>query len=100
MDNYYPDRGKSMTDTNIRNLSDDMNDISGVVFAIDYKKSMEMRLELAMSSIQKFKALAEFDSQASIRLAEWGRYYSTINPEMTSGNYEGAYKIELPVDRG
>lgn len=89
-----------MTDSNIRDLRDDMNDISGVVFAIDYKKSMEMRLELSMTSIQKFKALAEFDPQASIRLAEWGRYYSAINPEMMNGNYEGAYKIELPADRG
>ncbi|SUX81649.1 Uncharacterised protein [Citrobacter youngae] len=75
------------------------NMISGVVFNVDYERSMKMRLELAISSIQRFSALAEFDAQASNRLAKWSEYYSAINPEMMNGNYEGAYKIELPVDR-
>lgn len=70
---------------------------SGVTAEIDYEKSMQMRLDLAMSSIQKYSALAAFDDDASSWLAKWGAYYSAIKPVIAKNDFSKAYEIEVPV---
>jgi|GEM_PF-3389501 len=85
-------------DTDSTFIADDGHiENSGVGVAVSYEKSMALRLELAMASVQRYSALAAFDPDAGAMLAQWGAYYSEIKNEISAGNFEGAYDIALPV---
>jgi len=79
--------------------SDVTNENGEIVFSsgIDFAVTAQMRLQLAMSEIQKYAALADFDDEADAIRKEWGAYYKIIKPLVSAEQYEEACNIDLPV---
>lgn len=78
--------------------TDVTNEDGEIVFSseIDFAVTAQMRLQLAMSEIQKYAALADFDDDADALRKEWGAYYKTIKPLVAADKYEEAFNIALP----
>ncbi|PEI02627.1 hypothetical protein CRM79_05020 [Pantoea agglomerans] len=64
--------------------------------SIDYPVTAQMRLDLAMSQIQKYASLADFDDEAEALRKEWGAYYKVIKPLIAEGKYEDLFNVALP----
>lgn len=64
--------------------------------SIDYAVTAQMRLELAMTQIQKYASLADFDDEAETQRKEWGAYYKAIKPLLAEGKYEDLFNVSLP----
>lgn len=68
-----------------------------VTSGVDYKTTANMRMQLAMSQVQKYAAMADFDDDADALRKEWGAYYKAIKPLVAEESYEEVFKITLPL---
>lgn len=68
-----------------------------VTSGVNYEATADMRMQLAMSEIQKYAAMADFDDDADALRKEWGAYYKAIKPLVAEGKYEEVFKITLPL---
>lgn len=70
---------------------------SGVTFGVDYPKTAEMRLQLAITKIQESNAMAGFIEESRAKLVEWQNYYSSIKPLIDTADYEGVFNVPVPA---
>ena len=77
---------------NTKNENGDIVFVSGVNFPLTAK----MRIDLAMSQIQKYSALADFDDDADALRKKWGTYYKAIKPLFAEEKFEEIFNIALP----
>lgn len=64
--------------------------------SIDYVVTAQMRMDLAMSQIQKYTSLADFDDEAETLRKAWGVYYKEIKPLFATEKYEDVFNIPMP----
>lgn len=70
---------------------------SSVIFGVDYHKTAEMRLQLAITKIQESNAMASFIEESRAKLVEWQNYYSSIKPLIDIADYEGVFNVPVPA---
>lgn len=77
-------------------LDGDTKDFGGLTIGIDYESTAKMRLSLAMTNIQKYSALSDFDDGASSLRASWAAYYKKIIQFVAEEKYEEVFSVTLP----
>lgn len=80
-------------------INGELNEINpdAVKSSVDYETTARMRIQLAMSQVQKYAAMADFDDDADTLRKEWGAYYKAIKPLVAEESYEEVFKITLPL---
>jgi|GEM_PF-4326810 len=77
---------------NTKNENGDIVFVSGVNFPLTAK----MRIDLAMTQIQKYTALADFDDDADALRKQWGAYYKAIKTLYAEEEFEDLFNVALP----
>lgn len=63
---------------------------------IDYRLTAKMRIELSISLIQQYSAMATFDDCFKAKASVWYCYYNEIKALNDSGAFEELFRVEVP----
>lgn len=67
-----------------------------IITSINFEDSSKMRIELAMSRIQQYSAMAVVDPAFKAKYDAWVGYYNSIKDLSATSSYEELYGIQLP----
>lgn len=86
---------EGVTEIEVPPLTDENN---GVTTGVDYPATAAMRIDLAMSKIQQYAAMKDFDDDFAALYTAWVTYFKAIKPLNAAGDFEGVFNIELPQE--
>lgn len=79
-------------------ITQDETENSGVETSIDYIGTLDIRMDLSIQMMQKFTILVPIDDTAESKLKQWQNYYKQLVVFKKNGQYEDAYKLEIPEE--
>lgn len=63
---------------------------------VDYEKTAQMRMDIAVNNVQKFSSMAIFDKSYSEKAKLWFEYFSEIKGLYDAGEFESVFGVEMP----
>ncbi|MFP1897252.1 hypothetical protein ACLEDI_00930 [Lonsdalea quercina] len=69
-----------------------------IITQVDFEATSKMRIELAMSKIQQYSSMANFDDTFKEAASSWYAYYTTIKALADEGKYEEVFDVTIPDD--